>query len=223
MNLTELFFNFSQMGHEVTLWILVLLSLLSVAFIIERFVKLSKALQQSHQSLAKLSQALEKKDFVLESFVPSAQHSLLNEGLRYWRTHGEAGFEEFFNTRLRLLRPELESFLTYLATVGSNAPFIGLLGTVFGVMDAFRGLVSSQGTAVAGTAGAGAAAASSAEAVMLGISQALVATAVGLMVAIPAVIAYNYFQKRVRLILQNFESVRDLCIGAIKNKRKGKL
>ena len=206
MNLTDLFFQFSQFGHEVTLWVLIALSVFSLAFIIERFFKLAHMYEQSRQTLINLNKAMQKKDFDVEHFSPPTEPILL-EGLRYLRNKGPAGLEEFFNTRLRLLRPDLERFLTYLATVGSNAPFIGLLGTVFGVMDAFRGLVHSQGAA---------------EAVMLGISQALVATAVGLMVAIPAVIAYNYFQKQVRLIVQNFESMRDLCVGYSKQKPQDK-
>ena len=104
-------------------------------------------------------------------------------------------------------RPFLEKHLNFLATVGSNAPFIGLLGTVFGIMDAFRGLATSQGDAAA---------------VMIGISKALVATAIGLIVAIPAVIAYNYYNKQVRAIFQGLDGLRDLCIAYAKS-HKGKV
>ncbi|MCL1925819.1 MAG: protein TolQ [Syntrophorhabdaceae bacterium] len=80
----------------------------------------------------------------------------------------------------------LEEFLPFLATTGSAAPFIGLFGTVWGIMNAFSGIASS-GSATLAT-------------VAPGIAEALVATAIGLMAAIPAVIAYNYFLNRIRVI-----------------------
>lgn len=78
----------------------------------------------------------------------------------------------------------LERRLLHLATVSSAAPFVGLFGTVWGIMNAFRGLSAAQ--------------ASSIQAVAPGIAQALIATAVGLAAAIPAVVAYNYFTARVQ-------------------------
>src|SRR5205085_9587977 len=85
------------------------------------------------------------------------------------------------------VRLKLERNLAVLGTLGSNAPFIGLFGTVIGIIKAFHDLASAQakGPAV----------------VMGSLSEALVATAVGLMVAIPAVLFYNYFQRRVRGLL----------------------
>jgi biopolymer transport protein TolQ len=78
----------------------------------------------------------------------------------------------------------LESYLPFLATTGNITPFIGLLGTVMGIIDAFRE-IGAQGTA-------------SIAAVAPGVAEALVATAAGLFTAIPAVIAYNYFLSRIR-------------------------
>ncbi|RME54230.1 MAG: Tol-Pal system subunit TolQ [Deltaproteobacteria bacterium] len=82
-------------------------------------------------------------------------------------------------------RLQLERRLSFLATTGSTAPFIGLFGTVWGIMNAFRGLVGASGS-------------TSITVVAPGISEALVATAVGLAAAIPAVIAYNHFLARIR-------------------------
>lgn len=82
----------------------------------------------------------------------------------------------------------LESYLVFLATIGSTAPFIGLFGTVWGIMDAFRGI---------GTAGS-----ASLAVVSPAIAEALIATAAGLAAAIPAVMAYNYFVSRVRKMSQ---------------------
>lgn len=91
-----------------------------------------------------------------------------------------------------------------MATIGSNAPYIGLLGTVMGIMKAFHDLSqASEGGQ---------------QAVMAGISAALVATAAGLFVAIPAVLAYNYFSKQARSILQNLDLTKELCISMAKKK-----
>jgi biopolymer transport protein TolQ len=127
-------------------------------------------------------------------------------GLRHVKEKGADGLEELFNSYSLIERPKLERYLNFLATVGSNAPFIGLLGTVFGIMEAFRGLAQSQGEAAA---------------VMTGISEALVATAVGLLVAIPAIIAFNYFSKQVKSAMQSLDSVRELCLAYAKSS-KGK-
>ena len=91
---------------------------------------------------------------------------------------------------------KLESSLTFLATTGSSAPFIGLFGTVWGIMTSFIGLAGSEGVPTL-------------QAVAPGIAEALVATAIGLAAAIPAVVAYNYFLSRVRKIdvdMENFSS-----------------
>ena len=208
--LTEKFFVIAQVGHEATLWLLVLLSVLSVGFIIERFVVLSQV-RQKGAALNKQIQAMLQANSLSELVnvvrdTDSVEGRALSYGLRHVKEHGSKGLEEIFNSHAQIERPELERRLNFLATVGSNAPFIGLLGTVFGIMDAFRGLATSQGEV---------------QAVLIGISQALVATATGLLVAIPAVIAYNHFQKRVRRVLQNLESARDLCVAYAKTLKGG--
>ncbi|MBI3303676.1 MAG: protein TolQ [Deltaproteobacteria bacterium] len=86
----------------------------------------------------------------------------------------------------------LERALTFLATTASTAPFIGLFGTVWGIMNAFRGLSLSQSSSI--------------QAVAPGIAEALIATAVGLSAAIPAVMAYNYFSRQVRVLSSDMEN-----------------
>ena len=89
----------------------------------------------------------------------------------------------------------LESHLSFLGTVGSVSPYIGLFGTVWGIMNAFRGLSVTQSSSI--------------QAVAPGISEALIATAIGLAAAIPAVIAYNAFAGQVRVLaaeMDNFAS-----------------
>ncbi len=90
----------------------------------------------------------------------------------------------------------LEGSLIFLATTGSTAPFIGLFGTVWGIMTSFIGLASREGVPTL-------------QAVAPGIAEALIATAIGLAAAIPAVVAYNFFLNRVRRIsveMENFSA-----------------
>lgn len=206
--MTENFFAIAQVVHEVTLWLLILLSILSIAFILERFFTLGKVRRHSAEISARLSEILATNNLAeLEDLAKnkeSVEGRGLSYGLRHVRDKGVAGLEEIFTAFAALERPALDRYLGFLATVGANAPFIGLLGTVFGIMDAFRALAQSQGDATA---------------VMVGISKALVATAVGLIVAIPAVIAYNYFQKQVKNTLLNLTSVKDLCVAYAKSKK----
>lgn len=87
---------------------------------------------------------------------------------------------------------KLEKALTFLATIASTSPFIGLFGTVWGIMNAFRGLSTTSTSSI--------------QAVAPGISEALIATAVGLAAAIPAVVAYNHFNREVRLLHADMEN-----------------
>ena len=96
--------------------------------------------------------------------------------------------------RVALSREEerLETHLPFLATVGSTSPYVGLFGTVWGIMNSFRGLATANQVSLA--------------VVAPGISEALVATAIGLFAAIPAVIAYNRFSAQVEVIMNRFEA-----------------
>ncbi len=144
--LTRFFLDVTLIGAEWVLYLLVGLSLLSVALIIERVA--------FYRRVARDVDALRAAN----------------------ATEGEGG-----------LRVRLEANLTFLASVGSNAPFVGLFGTVLGIIRAFHDLVGN----VHGGA----------DVVMTGISEALVATAVGIFVAIPALAAYNAFQRKVDQLL----------------------
>jgi len=104
---------------------------------------------------------------------------------------GRSGLDDLMAGKIIEEKIELEKRLTILNTLGNNAPFIGLLGTVLGVIKAFYGLGTLGNTG--------------AEVVMRSISSALVATAAGLGVAIPVVMANNYFTRKMKIILQNLE------------------
>ena len=110
--------------------------------------------------------------------------NVLREGLG-WVDKGADSVEQIINATMARERPRYERFLSILGTLGSSTPFLGLFGTVLGIIKAFKdlGLAGSKGGA---------------ETVMTGISEALVATAVGLAVAIPAVVGYNILQRSVK-------------------------
>lgn len=203
--LTDKFFVVANIGHDATLWFLILLSIFSLAFILERWMFLASLKKSSFKFQDRIREILQSADLKQVEDLTRDRDTIEGRavayGLKHAKDHGDTGLEEVFNSFSLTERPRVERFLNFLATVGSNAPFIGLLGTVFGIMDAFRGLAQSQGDA---------------QAVMIGISKALMATAIGLIVAIPAVVAYNSFQKQVRGIFQGLESIKELCIAYAK-------
>lgn len=206
--LNDNLFSVAQAGHQATLWLLILLSIFSIAFIIERFFALNGVSKKNESVKKMLQHALQANDLKEIEDMAKDRDSLIGKGLsyglRHTKEHGTKGLEEIFTTYALTERPALEKRLSFLATVGSNAPFIGLLGTVFGIMDAFRGLATSQGEITA---------------VMLGISHALIATAVGLVVAIPAVISYNYFQRSVKYSMQGLDSAKEFCLAYAKTQK----
>lgn len=107
----------------------------------------------------------------------------------------EGGVDNVERAMRRAMREQvtrLERALTFLATTASTAPFIGLFGTVWGIMTAFRGLSVTQSSSI--------------QAVAPGIAEALIATAVGLSAAIPAVMAYNYFARQVKVLTFDMEN-----------------
>ena len=207
--LTERLFNVAQGGAEAILWLLLILSVISIGLILERWLALRAVVSRSNKNRARMKEALQSYNLSeLEEMArdrDSLEGRALSYGLRHVKESGTDGLGEIFSSFALLERPQLERSLNFLATIGSNAPFIGLLGTVLGIMKAFRDLAAN---ASAGN-----------EAVMTGIAEALVATAVGLIVAIPAVIAYNSFQKQVRGIMQSIDSVRELCVAYAKSAR----
>ncbi len=206
--LTERIFAVAQIADQVVLWILILLSVISLGMILERFFFLRRTARESLEVRTKIKSALQTHSVDDVETIPRNPDTVEGRALGYAMKHikdsGSRGLEEAFNSYSLMERPELERFLNFLATVGSNAPYIGLLGTVLGIMKAFNDLAQST------EAGQ--------QTVMAGISLALVSTAAGLFVAIPAVISYNYFQRQVKGTLQNLEAVKELCLAYAKKK-----
>lgn len=207
MNIQGLF-GLAQSFADVILWILVIASILSIAMILERFFVLSKVSRQNKTFRSMANELIQSQDLSkLDSLAQDAgslPQRALSYGLKHVKTNGSKGLEEIFTSFTIIEKPRLEKFLNFLATVGSNAPFIGLLGTVMGIMKAFNDLAQNS---AAGN-----------EVVMMGIAHALVATAIGLFVAIPAVIGYNYYQKMVRDTVATIEVAKELCLSFAKSK-----
>lgn len=203
MNLTSAFFLIASLGHDITMLVLVVLSIVSISFILERLVFFYRVSKNSKALRIALQESLGSDDHsqVQECAASSEGYEAeaLKYGLRHLKKTGTEGLEEVFNSYILSVKPELDRFLNMLATIGSNAPFIGLLGTVFGVMEAFRALANSAGN-------------SDPTIVMAGISEALAATAIGLIVAIPATIFYNYFQKRSKTVTNTILNLKDICL-----------
>jgi len=162
-----------------------LCSILALAIILERVFTLARLKQMEDRAFMLLQLALEKGDhgMLRDPAIAPAPLTQVIESLTEMRGASEDALQHAAEIALSMQRLRLRKYLGTLATIGSTAPFIGLFGTVLGVMTAFQGM--SQ----AGLSG---------ETMAAGISEALSATALGLLVAIPSVIAYNYFVGRVQ-------------------------
>jgi biopolymer transport protein TolQ len=206
--LTDRIFAVAQIADQIVLWILVVLSVFSVGIIMERFFYLRRASKESARIRSRVRLALQSNSLEdvqeLSKNLDTIEGRALNHAMKHIRDHGDKGLEEVFNAYTLTEKPDLEKYLNFLATVGSNAPYIGLLGTVLGIMKAFNDLAQST------EAGQ--------QTVMAGISLALVATAAGLFVAIPAVISYNYYQRQVKSILANLDTVKEMSLALARKK-----
>ena len=122
-----------------------------------------------------------------------------------WYDDGPDAVAEVLAGGTKERRKGYESGLLFLGTLGNNAPFVGLFGTVLGIVTAFRELASAAGST------------NGMNNVMGGIAEALVATAVGILVALPAVIAYNAFQKKCQDLEENTQSIGNLVLAQMKS------
>jgi biopolymer transport protein ExbB len=188
---------------EWVLWLLLVLSVASLAVILERLVFFrSRRLQHGPQIAEQLGRGdLEAVRRLLEG-QEGLEARVLRAGLRAV-PEGPETVEQVLLSALAAERPRYERFLSFLGTLGSNAPFIGLFGTVLGIIKAFNdlGAVSIKGSAIQQT-------------VMTGISEALVATAVGLAVAIPAVVGFNVFTRALKNLTARTQALGYALIAA---------
>ncbi len=198
------------LGAGWVLWLMLLLSIVSLAIMLERgwlYWSLRDDVPALMRDLGRLLRSgdLEGARRRLEQ-SPSAEAAVVIAGVVEANMGYEAA-EHAMSGASALQRLKLEKRLAFLGTLGNNAPFIGLLGTVIGIVGAFAELGKARSATMQ------AASAVAPEAVMSNIAEALVATAVGLLVAIPAVAAYNAFQRMVRATLANTEALQHLLLA----------
>ncbi len=204
---------FLNAGASWVLWLLALLSVASLAITIERWISYRQAESNLRTLAERLARELDRQDMpgaisVLNA-SPSVASRVAISGLKLAGRGAEAA-DKAMCSRVALEREQLEKRLAYLGTLGNNAPFIGLFGTVIGVIHAFEEL--GHGAAGHGDA-TGAAGQVASAAVMSAIAEALVATAVGIAVALPAVAAYNYLKRRINTLLSSTDVLSNLILA----------
>lgn len=181
---------FIGIGVDWVLYILVGLSVLSIAVIIERYVFFARRRVTPDMILALSKGNLDQgPDRAMEVRIARHIKELADGGVDLQDVENAVEIE------LRKHKTSYESGLTFLATLGNNAPFVGLLGTVLGIMAAFFQLATITENTEKN------------ELLMSSISEALIATAMGLVVAIPAVMFYNIFRKRVSAAVEQAREV----------------
>ncbi len=199
---------FLFVGSEWVMYLLIVLSVISIGIALER----SWYFAQRRTDLGALLDHL--KELLTKGEVQNATDSLAKNASLPARV-GHAGLEalnrgahaaeETMQSVLLRERAAYERGLAYLGTLGNNAPFVGLFGTVLGIIRSFRDLSTNtqQG----------------AQAVMAGIAEALVATAVGLLVALPAVAVFNMFNRHLRSLTSNADAVSHLVLSFAKSDK----
>lgn len=201
------------LGATWVLLLMVVLSVVSLAIMLERAWLYWSLRDDAAALMRDLGRLLRGGDLEgarrrLEA-SPSAEAAVVIAGIVEAKMGHEAA-EEAMAGASALQKLKLEKRLTFLGTVGNNAPFIGLLGTVIGIVGAFDELGKVKSSTLGGAAQV------APEAVMSNIAEALVATAVGLLVAIPAVAAFNMFQRVVRTTLSNTEALSHVLLAHLK-------
>lgn len=200
-------------SKDPALWILIALFFIALAVGAERLWVLINSKSANAELVRLVTEKLSQnpatgEELAKEVATPKygVEGRIVAVTLKGWQ-HDEDTIQSYANAATVAERRYLSSRLPILSTLGNNAPFIGLLGTVLGIMKAFRDL--------AGAADAGP------QVVMKGISEALVATAMGLGVAIPCVMLFNYFTSVIKRKMSNSEEVTNIIVALRRATRSG--
>jgi biopolymer transport protein ExbB len=194
-----------NLGAAWVLWLLIGLSVISVGIMIERAAFFFARRLPNRAELAGWllgGDFAKARDLVADR--AGIEADVLRAGLAQ-TDQGPDSVAKVVDAAMKKARLEYEARLAYLATLGNNAPFIGLFGTVLGIIRAFGDLAKNPSAAGASS-------------VMSGISEALIATAVGLLVALPAVVAYNVFQRAMRRAAQRALYFADLLEARLRGQ-----
>jgi biopolymer transport protein ExbB len=202
MFLTDQLLSFTKLGAEWVLWILVVLSVVSVSIMIERWryfatrsIDTDLLAHDVHQALRENNVEATIKKWSSSDHVAAI---VAVAGLRQ-ADRGPAAAAEAMIHAKTAKRPEMERNLVVLGTLGNNAPFIGLFATCIKIIQAFDSLGGDEPN----------------NKIMKLIAAALIATAFGLLVAIPAVIAFNAFQRRVRVNISAADAIAHAVLAEL--------
>lgn len=191
-------------GSAWVLWVLIIASVVALAIVIERLVLFLSSRDNVTRLRRELRALLERGDVdgarkrLDES--PSFEATIARAGLD---ADGAPSAEERIQAEQQVARLALERNLGFLGTLGSNAPFVGLLGTVIGVVRAFDELSAATGQVTAG--------------LLSEIGEALIATAVGILVAIPAIAFFNLFQRAIKVRLGQSDALGREVLAYLKS------
>lgn len=192
---------------EWVFWLLFGLSASSVAVIVERVFFFRRHAPERARFTATVDAALRRGDLDSAARALTGRRSLearvLLAGLVAC-DQGPEAVEELLAGALGAERARFEKRLSFLATLASNAPYVGLFGTVLGIVRAFRNLGADLAEAHAG--------------VMTALAEALVATAIGLLVAIPAIVAFNAFKNAVKARVTGAETLSRVLLSRLKGE-----
>ncbi len=215
--LSNLFLGMSLVGAEWVLYVLILLSIFSVSVIIERarfYCASRRGLDEFRKGVRrtieagqwdealklaesrKTAQKGRPQDLDTEMVIALIKHTGGKKG-----GHSSEALSEVAQDAVLRARLHWDRNLSALATIGNNAPFIGLFGTVLGIIKAFHDLSQQVATG--------------ARTVTAGISEALIATAVGILVALPAVVAFNLYQRKVKAAATEAEALKSFLVGKL--------
>jgi biopolymer transport protein ExbB/TolQ len=204
--IVERLLRIALVGSSWVLYLLLALSVVSITSMLERWAFFRRQGGDTDALRKSLAGPLREGDLGeaerLLSASPSIAARVVREALRFSDGGAEA-VADAIDSELCVVKKDLERGTALLGTLGNNAPFIGLLGTVLGVIEAFHHLSDGANKAAMGN-------------VMGGIAEALVATGVGLFVALPAVVAYNVIQKRIGEIETAVAGIGKLVTAALK-------
>ena len=208
MNIDGVFRNLVGLGATWVLWWLIALSALALSVIVERFVFFARTREDMAALRAELKLGLARGEFsALRRYLaqsPSLEAHIVSAGID---ATCPAEAEELMAAEALVQRLRSEKCLAFLGTLGNNAPFVGLLGTVIGIIGAFAELDASGGRLTT--------------ALMAEIGEALVATAVGILVALPAVAAYNAFQRAIQVRLASGDALGRQLVAYLHVKERG--
>lgn len=205
--IVERLLKVALLGSSWVLYLLLLLSVVSFSAMFERYLFFKRHRVDFETLRTQVRTLLLERDLDgVEELLASSnaiEARVALEGLR-WAAGGPGAISDAVDSEMARVKSELERGMNLLGTLGNNAPFVGLLGTVLGVIISFHALgEAGQNTQAMGG-------------VMAGISEALVATGVGLFVALPAVVAYNAIQKRIGELESNVLSLSKLITASVR-------